>query len=148
MKEAIHTLSNFTVDQIKSFTHEQASSCLEQFNKLNKLIAKIWQTFKLLDTDTRDERTLVLINNHASGSIIKSMAEFKAQVRSIISVQPLEEEKGPSQLMVFQTMAINYLEYNKYKTQLRINQSLVEDRVQALHSEQTAAEPTSECKIQ
>jgi hypothetical protein len=148
LKEAINKLSNLTDDQIRTFTLEQASSCLELFNKMDKAVAAIWQVFKLLDTDTRDVRTLEIINNHASGGVIKSMKAFKAEMSSLFPVNPLEEEKGSSQLINFQTNANIYLEYNKCKTQLKNNQSLVEGRIQALHAEQTAAEPISHCRMQ
>lgn len=145
MKERIHILSNFTVEQINIMTFEDTTLLLKQFNKLKEGVVQIWQLFKLFDTDASDERTLEIMNNHASGRVIKSIEELKKLSASMFSVdKPLVTETATTDMERYKILAENYLEYKKYKTSLEFKEILAESRLQELSVEQD----NTACKMQ
>jgi hypothetical protein len=143
MNVLLSDLLNLNSEQISCFNHEKATKTLEMFNEFSKKMNTIWNLFKMLDSDKSDHRTFELLNNHANGSVIKKMAEFKASCRALFSVPESDEDQN---LKVFQKMAESYLEYIKHKTQLDNNQSLVENRAQELDHEENTVVYNNGCK--
>lgn len=150
MKEQIQALANLTKEQIKNFTLEEADACLEKFKVLNKLVTSIWSIFELFEPGAPKQRTQALINNHASGVVIEQIKKLNALCSGLQFFSSPEEkvEEGEentlSNLEKYQTMASNYLECTKCKTQLDNNQTLIETHRQSLLPE----ENSERCKMQ
>lgn len=139
MKEQMQFLVNLTEEQIKKFTLEEANNHLEKFQALNKLITSIWSLFELFEPGATKQRTLELINNHASGIVIEQMKKLQAlssQLQFFSSEKSLVKEDALSNFENYQTMARNYLAYTEYKTQLDDKQTLIETHRQSLLPEE------------
>ncbi|KTC95925.1 hypothetical protein [Legionella feeleii] len=139
MKEQMQFLVNLTEDQIKKFTLEETNDHLGKFQALNKLVTSIWSLFELFEPGASKQRTLELINNHASGIVIEQMKKLQAlssQLQFFSSEKSLVKEDALSNFENYQTMARNYLAYTEYKTQLDDKQTLIETRRQSLLPEE------------
>lgn len=139
MKEQMQFLLNLTEEQIKKFTLEETNDHLEKFQALNKLVTSIWSLFELFEPGASKQRTLELINNHASGIVIEQMKKLQAlssQLQFFSSEKSLVKEDALSNFENYQTMARNYLAYTEYKTQLDDKQTLIETRRQSLLPEE------------
>lgn len=148
MKEQMQVLANLTEEQIKKFTLEEANNHLEKFKELNKLVTSIWSLFELFEPGATKQRTLDLINNHASGIVIEQMKRLQA-LSSHLQFFSSKESKGSSEKSLvkedalsnfenYQTMARNYLAYTEYKTQLEEKQTFIETRRQSLLPEENS----------
>ncbi|MFW2569545.1 hypothetical protein [Legionella sp. 29fVS95] len=141
MKEQMQVLANLTEEQIKKFTLEEANNHLEKFKELNNLVTSIWSLFELFEPGATKQRTLDLINNHASGIVIEQMKRFQALSSSLhffSSEESLVKEDALSNFENYQTMARNYLAYTEYKTQLEEKQTFIETRRQSLLPEENS----------
>ena len=141
MKEQMQFLANLTEEQIKKFTLEEANNHLEKFKELNKLVTSIWSLFELVEPGATKQRTLDLINNHASGIVIEQMKRlqaFSSQLQFFSSEKSLVKEDALSNLENYQTKASNYLAYTEYKTRLEEKQTFIETHRQSLLPEENS----------
>lgn len=131
MKTCIEKLSSLTAEEIGNLTAEESRVCLQYFNNLAELSMEIWECFKSFDTDKRDERTLEIIKNHASGIVLQTMKQTVERC-AVFFTRPSEINMAP--LEYYKARAENYLTYQKHKPRLDLHELLVTEQLEKLHS--------------
>lgn len=127
-------LATLTTEQISMFDLEQATSCLESFNKLKDVSTRILALFKLSEANPTDQRVLEVMENFANGTAMKHLNKLRDYTNKMGLFGIVDDSKLPEVLQMIKWATL-YKVVEQHKTQLGNNTDLLFNRVSELLSE-------------